>query len=168
MLLIASALIASALYLLDNNTPEPAKPVVPTITTPSSSPSAVKAVVEVTPTPVPTSNYIVDLINAKRQEAGVPTLSQTSRLNTIALTRAKFLVENNIWGHDGFLAQARDFDPLAKHGENLARYFANANQVVEAWIASPSHRDNVLGSKYHSVGLGRYQDYWVVWFSSRY
>ena len=38
-------------------------------------------------------------------------------------------------------------------GENLARDFSDASTAVEAWMASPTHRDNVLSSKYKDIGI---------------
>jgi hypothetical protein len=38
-------------------------------------------------------------------------------------------------------------------GENLARDFSNPESIVKAWLASPSHRDNLLNSKYQDIGV---------------
>ena len=39
-------------------------------------------------------------------------------------------------------------------GENLARDFSNANDAVNAWMNSPTHRENILNSKYKEIGIG--------------
>ena len=39
-------------------------------------------------------------------------------------------------------------------GENLARYFISARDVVDAWIASPTHRDNMLKEHFEYIGIG--------------
>ena len=38
-------------------------------------------------------------------------------------------------------------------GENLARDFQHADQVVEAWMASPTHKANILHEKYTEIGI---------------
>jgi uncharacterized protein YkwD len=56
-------------------------------------------------------------------------------------------------------------------GENLAAGQANADQVVAAWMASPSHRANILSPTAREIGIGhtvrpndpaRYYDYWTM------
>jgi hypothetical protein len=39
-------------------------------------------------------------------------------------------------------------------GENLARDFSSASSAVDAWMNSPSHRDNILNGNYKDVGIG--------------
>ena len=38
-------------------------------------------------------------------------------------------------------------------GENLAKGFSNAEDVVKAWMASPDHRANMLSQNYQDVGF---------------
>ena len=38
-------------------------------------------------------------------------------------------------------------------GENIAMGFINARDMVEAWLSSPSHRANLLSSKYAEIGV---------------
>src|SRR5258706_10350524 len=38
-------------------------------------------------------------------------------------------------------------------GENLARGYFSASDVVNAWMASPEHRENMLSSKFADVGF---------------
>jgi len=40
-----------------------------------------------------------------------------------------------------------------KAGENLAVNFIDSVDVVESWMNSPSHRDNILSNKYTEVGI---------------
>lgn len=39
-------------------------------------------------------------------------------------------------------------------GENLAVNFTDTEQLVDAWLASPSHRDNILKPQYRELGVG--------------
>lgn len=38
-------------------------------------------------------------------------------------------------------------------GENLARDFTNPSSAVDAWMASPSHKENLLSPKYKEIGV---------------
>ena len=39
------------------------------------------------------------------------------------------------------------------YGENLSKNFIDADEMMDAWMASPSHRDNILGDYTH-MGVG--------------
>ena len=39
-------------------------------------------------------------------------------------------------------------------GENLARDFQDAPSAVNAWMNSPSHRENILNPNYRDIGIG--------------
>ena len=53
-------------------------------------------------------------------------------------------------------------------GENIAKGQKTPEQVVEAWMNSPSHRANILSSKYTKLGVGCYfngsNTYWAQMF----
>jgi uncharacterized protein YkwD len=46
-------------------------------------------------------------------------------------------------------------------GENVARGYTSVSGVVSAWMASPSHRTNILNPKFVHAGLGRSGSYWT-------
>ena len=48
-------------------------------------------------------------------------------------------------------------------GENIAKGYTSAEDVVAAWMASPSHRANLLASRYVTVGIGYADGYWAQW-----
>ena len=39
-------------------------------------------------------------------------------------------------------------------GENLARDFSNASSAMDAWMNSPTHKENILNPKYKEIGIG--------------
>jgi uncharacterized protein YkwD len=39
-------------------------------------------------------------------------------------------------------------------GENIAFGYTSANDVMKAWLASPTHRDNLLSTGYVEIGIG--------------
>ena len=38
-------------------------------------------------------------------------------------------------------------------GENLARDFGQTDEMVSAWLASPTHRANIMNPKYQEIGI---------------
>ena len=56
-------------------------------------------------------------------------------------------------------------------GENLAGGQISPKQVVQAWMDSPTHRDNIINPKYTEIGVvyyyqanSKYRHYWVQHF----
>lgn len=99
------------------------------------------------------------LTNQKRQEQGLPPLIINSVLTQAAAEKASDMFAKNYWAHnapDGttpwvFFKQAGYNYSYA--GENLARGFTSSSDVINAWMASPTHRANVLSGKYNEVGF---------------
>lgn len=102
---------------------------------------------------------LVDLTNAKRIEYGLPPLSNNLELNAAADNKAEDMFDKNYWAHnspDGttpwFFIKEAGYNYVYA-GENLARGFSNSEDVVNAWMASPDHRDNVLSTNFKDVGF---------------
>jgi len=98
------------------------------------------------------------LTNQKRQEQGVKPLILSSTLSQAAVFKAKDMLAKNYWAHtspDGtnpwYFFKQVDYDYLYA-GENLARGFTTSSDVVTAWMASKTHKENMLSSNYHEVG----------------
>lgn len=102
---------------------------------------------------------LVVLTNQKRAEAGMPPVSLDPQLSQAATGKANDMFAKGYWAHnspDGltpwvFIKNAGYSYTYA--GENLAKNFANSEGVVEGWMASPSHRANLLKSDYQDVGF---------------
>lgn len=97
--------------------------------------------------------------NAKRQEAGLSPLALSSTLSVAAANKAADMFSKNYWAHNSPAgATPWDFITGAGYrytvaGENLAKNFSTSQAVVDAWMASPSHRANILKPNYRDVGL---------------
>ncbi len=99
------------------------------------------------------------LTNTKRQAAGLPTLVMDDQLSLAASLKAKYMLEKNYWAHnapDGttpwFFFKKVNYDYVYA-GENLARGFSSSSDIVNAWMASQTHKDNVLSKNYQEVGF---------------
>lgn len=97
--------------------------------------------------------------NAQRAQAGLSPLTLNSTLSVAAANKAADMFAKNYWAHNSptgstpwdFITGAGYHYTVA--GENLAKNFSNSQGVVDAWMASPSHRANVLKSSYRDVGF---------------
>ena len=97
--------------------------------------------------------------NQERQKVGLPALQEDSRLNAAAAAKAQNMFEENYWAHYspsgkdpwGFIQGAGYQFSYA--GENLARNFETPNEVVDAWMASPTHKANIVNTHYTEIGM---------------
>lgn len=103
---------------------------------------------------------VVRLTNEKRAEGGLPPLNEDSTLSQAALAKGNDMLAKGYWAHfapDGtspwhfFL----EFGYKYRYaGENLARDFSDASSAVNAWMNSPTHRDNIMNANYRDIGIG--------------
>lgn len=105
---------------------------------------------------------IKDLIaqtNQERVKNGLAPLEEDTRLNAAAAAKAQNMFEENYWAHYspsgkdpwGFI-QGEGYQ-FSYAGENLARNFETSPEVVAAWMASPTHRENIINTHYTNVGM---------------
>lgn len=99
------------------------------------------------------------LTNQKRQENGLPPLTMNDNLSAAALNKASDMFNKDYWAHnapDGttpwVFIKGAGYNYIYA-GENLARGFDNASDVINAWMASETHRKNMLSSNYQNVGF---------------
>jgi len=52
-------------------------------------------------------------------------------------------------------------------GENLGKGQVNLDQLIQDWLKSPTHCALMMSPKFKEVGLGRYQNIWVLHMGSR-
>ncbi|HYF10584.1 MAG TPA: CAP domain-containing protein [Candidatus Paceibacterota bacterium] len=98
--------------------------------------------------------------NDARAERGLPSLALSERLSSAALAKAEDMARRGYFSHETpegaepwiFLERA-GYD-YTYAGENLAVNFSDSEEVTEAWLASPTHRANLLGANFSEVGFG--------------
>jgi len=102
---------------------------------------------------------IISDTNVERQKQGLPPVTYNSSLSEAAKMKAQNMFAENYWAH--FAPSGKDpwgFMKAAGYrfsyaGENLARNFSTSDDMVKAWMASPTHRENILNSKYQDIGI---------------
>lgn len=102
---------------------------------------------------------VIQLTNVERQKMGFSSVTENSDLDKAAAAKAQNMFAENYWAHfapsgktpwDFILGTGYKFTFA---GENLAKNFYKSDDVVKAWMASPSHRDNLLNPKYRDIGI---------------
>lgn len=106
-----------------------------------------------------TVDQLLMLTNEKRAELGLSPLTLNPQLSNAAALKAEDMLGKDYWAHnspDGktpwVFIKGAGYD-YAYAGENLARGFNSAEDVVNAWMASPKHRENLLFKNYSDVGF---------------
>lgn len=106
-----------------------------------------------------TVDRITQLTNAERTKQGLAPLKTNAKLAAAAREKGEHMLEEDYFAHISpsgvtpwfWMAKAGYTYQIA--GENLAIDFTEAEDVVAAWIASPSHRENMLQSAYTETGV---------------
>jgi hypothetical protein len=108
---------------------------------------------------VVTSSELVDMANQERINRGLEPLKINDKLIQAAQQKAQDMIKNNYFAHTSPLGTSPWywFDRVGYNyvaaGENLAKNFTDSKYLHTAWMNSPSHRDNILNSKYQEVGI---------------
>jgi uncharacterized repeat protein (TIGR02543 family) len=113
---------------------------------------------------------IIVLVNAERQQFGLPTLSEDPLLTSLAKDHSISMVENNFFSHDRYPGE-RSFSygqlPGTIRGENIVMIptrrvvpgpYLSLQEVCEwavsLWMSSSGHRANILEPRYTKTGVG--------------
>ena len=103
---------------------------------------------------------VVDLTNNERSDLAAPPLVRSAMLDAAAKQKAEHMAANGYFAHfapDGtspwsFFDQAGYVYAYA--GENLAIHFTDSSEIVDAWMDSPTHRENIANSNFSEIGVG--------------
>ncbi len=103
---------------------------------------------------------IVSETNDERGAEDLPPLVRNPILDQAASMKAAHMAEHQYFAHfspDG-VSPWHWFDqaeyPFVHAGENLAVYFTDSSEIVDAWMDSPTHRANILNGSYQEIGIG--------------
>lgn len=120
---------------------------------PGFIPSVIGAIDNITP------KSIIEITNQKRTDGGLPRFNENTVLDRAAEDKAADMISRDYWAHnapDGTTPWhffKEEGYPYQYAGENLARDFTKPEDVVDAWIASPSHKENLFSPRYEEIGV---------------
>jgi uncharacterized protein YkwD len=108
-------------------------------------------------------NAIASMINNVRAENGLNALAADPVLNSVAGIRSQDLIDRNYFSHytpegtNVFNVMKANGVSYSYAGENLAQSAPASAGTVEgflnAWMNSPTHRDNILRAQYAKIGV---------------
>ncbi|MFE6967238.1 CAP domain-containing protein [Agromyces sp. NPDC057679] len=111
---------------------------------------------------------VFSIVNQHRANAGLRNLIRDPTLDAVAREWAEYMTRTGNFDHSSNdWRAARIPGGWQTNGENIAEGFGTAGSVMEAWMASPGHRQNILQPVYTRVGIafdqGGYE--WVQIFA---
>ena len=112
--------------------------------------------------PVPAAelmSLVVTMTNQQRNAYGCGQLDVDQELITASERQSGYMAQTHRfshigWGGSTFVTRARVAGYAQPAGENIAWGYSTAEQVMDAWMASPSHRTNILNCDTKSIGTG--------------
>jgi uncharacterized YkwD family protein len=114
---------------------------------------------------------VVDLVNQERGKAGLKDLRMRDDLNKVAETKSADMVNKRYFSHQS-PTYGSPFDMLKRFGisyrtagENIAQGQRTPGEVVDAWMKSPGHRQNILNAQFDSIGVGEVDKTWTQLFT---
>jgi uncharacterized protein YkwD len=106
-----------------------------------------------------TRESVVAAMNAKRAAIGLAPLHEDKRLDAAADDRMRDMEDLGYWSHvspDGrtpFLVFKPRGYLYSNAAENLACGFETTEVLMDGWMESPGHRDNILSPLYQDCGV---------------
>lgn len=103
---------------------------------------------------------VLQQVNVIRRENNLQPFVVDAHLAQLAVIKAKDMIDRNYfehespyYGHPWDMAGLFDYE-YTSYGENIARNFMTAKETVDAWMASPKHRANILKPTFTHLGIG--------------
>jgi uncharacterized protein YkwD len=102
---------------------------------------------------------LLALTNSERTKAGLENLAINAALKNAAYNKALSLTNENYFSHTA--PSGEKFSSWIKNahynysvvGENLASDFSENQTVVDAWMNSPKHKENILNSQWKDTAI---------------
>ena len=109
------------------------------------------------------ASVLIEQTNKKRLDGELGQLAENALLKEAARLKAEDMAAKGYFAHNspdgkepwywfekaGYIYRAA--------GENLAVNFTDSKDVTDAWMRSPTHRENILNNKYTEIGIATAQ-----------
>jgi uncharacterized protein YkwD len=130
-------------------------------------------------TPVSFEQRVADLVNQQRAINNLPALTLNTKLMAAARAHSQDMAEQGFFSHTGSNGSdvgdrisATGYD-WTSYGENIAAGYATPENVVDGWMKSDGHRENILSANVTELGVGYvaksgspYTHYWTNDFAA--
>ena len=113
---------------------------------------------------------VVRLVNEERAKYGLHPLEIDETLMKLSKEKSKDMANNNYFSHTS-PTYGSPFDMIKNSGitynfagENIASMGMSSQGVVNGWLNSKGHRENILNPNYKYIGVGVYNSKWTQIF----
>lgn len=116
---------------------------------------------------------VVELTNAERTKNGLTPLKADQELSRVAREKSNNMAEVGYFDHNS-PTYGSPFDMMQDYGinyraagENIAKGQRTPEEVVNAWMNSPGHRENILNGNFTHIGVGYVEqgNHWTQMFT---
>src|SRR5690554_4049558 len=113
---------------------------------------------------------VIRLVNLERQKRGLHSLTHDWQVARVARIKSSDMIENNYFSHTSPV-YGSPFNMLKAFNiryraaaENIAYGQRSAGEVVNTWMNSPGHRQNILNASVTKIGVGIARNYNGVYY----
>ncbi len=115
---------------------------------------------------------IVQMVNNERRMRNLVTLQITSKCQSMAKSHSVDMAQNRFFSHTSptqgsFSQRARRFNLTGTSGENIGMGSpgTNAKAIMNLWMNSTGHRQNILKPSFRSLGVGAVSNGSFIYFT---
>ena len=115
-------------------------------------------------------DQVVQLVNQERSKNGLSSLQHRADLKNVAHKKAEDMINSNYFSHNS-PNYGSPFDMMNTYGisysaaaENIAKGQTTPEQVMNSWMNSSGHRQNIMNGQFDTIGVGFYHGAWVQLF----
>lgn len=110
---------------------------------------------------------VIKLTNEQRSQHGLPALSEDTQLDSLAGGRSSDMLQNNYFSHTSkngqspsdvlhgagyqYRGMGENIHMMVGYGTDVQQ---TAQKIVNDWMNSPEHRENILNSSFTTIGVG--------------
>ena len=124
-------------------------------------------------------NEVIRLVNVERAKYGLPALKANWQLSRVARYISQDMVDKGYFSHTSptygspFKMMESFGIRYSAAGENIAMGLRTPSEVMNAWMNSPGHRNNILNRSFNEIGVGLAKGpngrlYWTQMFIKSY
>jgi uncharacterized YkwD family protein/spore coat assembly protein SafA len=105
-------------------------------------------------------NEVIRLVNSERAKKGLPALKANCQVSRVARYKSQDMIDKNYFSHTSptYGSPFRMLETFgvsfSAAGENIAMGQRTPSEVMNAWMGSPGHRNNILSPSYTEIGVG--------------
>lgn len=118
---------------------------------------------------------VIRLVNIERAKAGVPTLTKNWQVARVARYKSTDMATKGYFSHTSptygspFVMMENFGIKFSAAGENIAYGQRTPAEVMNGWMNSPGHRNNILSRSFTQIGVGAAKNssgvlYWTQQF----